>query len=141
MFSIYLAGHINSESYKWRNSWSNKLSKLGYKIFNPELFKTDYTNQHDIDTTLVILDKEAIKNCNLVLVNLTHISVGTSMEIMWAHTNKVPVLVVSTDKKSINIWHKFHCEIVPNFTQACKVIKDHNDYYEYKSTRKIMEKY
>lgn len=116
--SIYLCGPITKFSYKWRNKWGNQLNSLGYIVSNPETFKGD-------NKSLVVQDLDAIDRSDVILVNLTKISIGTSMEISYSFQKKKPIILVATNKYSLSIWHEYMCtHIVDSFEKALSIIKE-----------------
>jgi nucleoside 2-deoxyribosyltransferase len=107
---IYLSGPIflttDKESKLWREEAKKRLSK--YEILDP--MERDYRGKtRDNYKEIVENDKKQIDNCDIMLVNHTKPSVGTSMEILyaWENDKRIFTIVHSND---ISPWLLYHCE-------------------------------
>ena len=102
---VYLAGPIRDYSYKWRVKATKKLIKLGFTPIDPEII------ENKIGVNVVPLDIATIKSCDIVLANITELSVGTSQEMVYAHQfNKVVVTVCPETLYSS--WHDYHSSFI-----------------------------
>jgi len=107
---IYLAGPIfltgDDECKVWRDRAKVRLA--GHDVFDPMI--RDYrgcTDEHYAE--IVEADKREIDTCDVILVNHTRPSVGTSMEILYAwERNKRIIMVVHG--KDISPWLLYHSE-------------------------------
>jgi nucleoside 2-deoxyribosyltransferase len=107
---IYLAGPMfqttDDECKVWRDDAINRLA--GHEIFNPMI--RDYREGADGHIAEIVEeDKADIDTCDMLLVNHTRASVGTSMEILYAWERGKRILtVVHSDE--ISPWLKYHSE-------------------------------
>lgn len=107
MIRPYLCGPINgctdSEANDWREA---ALFEWPYAI-NPMV--RDYRGiEHDSYREIVELDKRDIRACNVVLVNYSKPSAGTSMEIFYAHSLGIPVVLWCPPDVSLSPWLRYH---------------------------------
>lgn len=91
-----------------QNEWRAKIKKKlkGHTFFDPDEFENTFS-----DATIVNYDKSIIKKSDLVIANITRLSAGTSMEIMFAFDNHIPV-VLTGDMSLIGPWHRHHSSFV-----------------------------
>ena len=90
-----------------------------YIVYNPEKFENTYS-----PSTIVNYDKSIIKQCDLLIANITRLSAGTSMEILYAWERDIPVLLIA-NKEINNPWLIFHSSfIVKDLKEAVDVIKN-----------------
>lgn len=112
MKSVYLAGPIMGLSYaaatEWRDEAAAILAKHGLEARNPMRFKQylryldqmpDSIADNPLITARAIFarDKNDVYTCDAVIANLkdsTYPSVGTIMELVWAHQWLKPIIVV-----------------------------------------------
>ncbi len=104
---IYLAGPLPTQK-NWRKKLINLVNDPTIKWYDPADFENTFS-----DATIVNYDKSIIKNCNLVVANITRLSAGTSMEILFAFENHIPVLLIG-DKKLLGPWHRHHSSFIVN---------------------------
>lgn len=109
--TIYLAGPIMNvsdlESSEWRSLASEILS-ADFRILNPLRRNTSKIPPRSA-AEVVVLDKNDILDSEIVLVNLDPISVGTSMEILYAYTNHKYIVSFSKKvKEELSPWTIFH---------------------------------
>jgi nucleoside 2-deoxyribosyltransferase len=110
--AVYLAGPIRDISFEeatnWRLEASDKFRLIGFDTKDP-MRKTDLggpldqltmqdgkietSGRYQFASMLVNLDKRDILNSDCVLAFYPGNRTGTAMEIMFAHTNYVPVVV------------------------------------------------
>jgi len=73
---------------------------------------------------IVDLDKRDVRECDVVLVNYTKPSVGTSMEVFYAWTIGKPVIVWCAPDASISPWLRYHSTcFVHSLEQALEAIE------------------
>jgi len=122
---VYLAGAINKMSdadcKDWRLEAIKKLSSLGFGALNP--MDRDYRGQEKTAyKEIVELDKKDICHSAYVLVNYLKPSVGTSMEILYAWEEDIPV-VLFTSAENISPWLLYHStKIVKTLDEAIEEI-------------------
>ena len=104
---IYLAGPMYPTDNNWRNTFKvtmkNLFKSFGYnklEFYDPDEFETYKVN-------IVNIDKWYIDKCDIVFANVTRLSVGTSMEIIYAWIKGKPVILVCPDNL-LSPWHKYH---------------------------------
>ena len=112
-FRIYLAGPIFNTSDRERQGW-----RLDYvediKVFIEKKFgnsvKPEFINPEYLKMTarqsenIVIGDLQSIRSSDLVIANMWKPSIGTSMEIMYAHNAKVECI---TFNPTSNPWSDY----------------------------------
>jgi nucleoside 2-deoxyribosyltransferase len=57
-------------------------------------------------------DKEDIRSCDALLVYYDKPSVGTSMEILYAHDRNKQIVLVDKSDKPLSPWLLYHCQVV-----------------------------
>ena len=152
--TVYLAGPIDGLSYEkgvgWRDDARKELSLYGIKALSPQRGK-DYLVEHreiadEMDfakqeaffadnpmsnsKAIMARDKFDAVNCSVLFVNFlgaTRVSIGTVMEIAWAHIQGKPVVVVIEDedelhKKHPMLRHTFDF-VVNNTTDGLNIVK------------------
>lgn len=104
-FTIYLAGSMTGLTFKamtdWRIKIKQELLKTSAKsltVINP----VDYYNfsypQHDTEREVMEYDLWRLKGSDLVVVNFNNPdSIGTSMELMCAKENNIPIIGLYED--------------------------------------------
>lgn len=103
----YLCGPINGCTDSEANDWRARLIEAYPLAINPMI--RDYRGVEDVAyREIVDLDKRDVRNCDVVLVNYTKPSVGTSMEVFYAWTLGKPVIVWCAVHVSISPWMKYH---------------------------------
>lgn len=109
---IYLCGPINGctddEATTWREWFKNKVSG---DFVDP--MKRDYRGREiDDHREIVELDKRDIRSVDFVVVMYVKPSVGTSMEVFYAWTLGIPVIVIDESGKSLSPWMTYHATTV-----------------------------
>jgi nucleoside 2-deoxyribosyltransferase len=125
MGATYLAGPINgctdNECKDWREYATKELRE---GVIDP--MRNDYRGrecQPGIASLIVENDKRDIEEAEFVLVNYDRPSVGTSMEILYAHSLGKPVFVVRKPGTELSPWLTYHAtEIFDTFYEACNWI-------------------
>ena len=127
MKTIYLAGPIKDISLKEAGTWRNIATKKldGFKCLNPlrrNFRDCEFQSQNEI----VQLDKNDIERSDILLVNASKPSAGTSMEILFAHDrNKIIVSYTNDDFEKTSPWVVYHStRIVKGLDEAIEYIKN-----------------
>lgn len=139
-FTIYLAGAMTGLSFKamtdWRIKVKQELLKTSAKslaVINP----VDYYNfsypQHDTEREVMEYDLWRLKSSDLIIVNFNNPdSIGTSMELMCAKENNIPIIGLYEDK--------YYTDIHPWLKECCnKVLFTMKDLINYVSEFYLME--
>ena len=109
---IYLCGPINGcnddEAITWRD-WFRR--NTFYVCVDP--MKRDYRGTEARDyREIVDLDKRDIKSCDAVVVMYVKPSVGTAMEVLFAWTLGIPVVVINESGRGLSPWLIYHSTAV-----------------------------
>lgn len=152
---IYLAGPMancqDEEMFGWREEVKAKLKKhrrpskyccqtneQAFHFLDPT--RRDYRlATFDIETSKKVVerDKADIALADIVLVNHTKISVGTSMEIAFSYTLGKRVIVIENDQthrfEKLSPWIVYHAtDVVSSIDEAVDlIISIDKDIYEY----------
>ena len=69
----------------------------------------DYRGREHSDyREIVELDKRDVRSCDIIIVMYTQPSVGTSMEVFYAWTLGIPVIVINESGKPVSPWLRYH---------------------------------
>lgn len=114
MIKVYLAGYSGETEYR----------KYACKIYGKQLFLFDPMKKIDLPTIskkelyeltndevsfIVEGDKAAIESCDLLVAFIKRASFGTSMEMIHAYKNKIPIYVIDpTTTWRNDIWIRYH---------------------------------
>jgi nucleoside 2-deoxyribosyltransferase len=123
---IYLAGPISGCSDDECIEWREGVMKEFPQSLDP--MRRDYRGRerdYGAPEEIVRLDKEDIGLCDLVLAHCPFPSVGTSMEIFFAHSIGKPVLAVVPPGSPSSPWLAHHAEIYPSIDMALAAIRHH----------------
>lgn len=106
---VYLAGPINGctdkEAGDWRSTATSILQERGIDVLDP--MARDYRGIEDENVNLIVKgDKEDIDGCHVLLANCPKPSVGTSMEVFFAHLRHKTVVVVAPEP--VSPWLRYH---------------------------------
>jgi len=116
---IYLAGPIKDctkeEAWRWRERFQQLRPDFDWLI-PPDLsdrFELGLLIDED-KVELVRDDRDMISKSDCIIANIWKDSVGTSMEIMLAHENCVPVilLIEERDEASLSPWYTEHADAI-----------------------------
>lgn len=111
----------DDECRAWRDYAIARLPE--HEIFNPMI--RDYRGRTDDKyTEIVEEDKKDIDRCEVLLVNHTKPSVGTSMEILYAWERKKRIITV-VHGPDVSPWLIYHSEKI--FTDLDSAIEFIND--------------
>ncbi len=113
---VYLAGPMTGqtleETIAWRRDATNKLEDAGFTVLDPArglmflkpegVVKDSYENSHtETKHTVFVRDKFDSTRADILLINLleaSRVSIGTMMELAWAHlSNRFPVVVMERE--------------------------------------------
>ena len=96
---IYLAGRINKcrpeDVNIWRMVYTKHLEELGHEVIDPAAVVYPDPMTYETAMKIVRKDTEDIRKCDVVIAKYDEPSVGTSMEIMYATSLNIPVLLVT----------------------------------------------
>lgn len=139
-FTIYLAGAMTGLTFKAMADWRIKVkqellktSAKGLTVINP----VDYYNfsypQHDTEREVMEYDLWRLKSSDLVVVNFNNPdSIGTSMELMCAKENNIPIIGLYEDN--------CYADVHPWLKECCnKVLFTMKDLINYVSEFYLME--
>jgi len=126
---VYLCGPINGctdeECKDWRAAIRESVLAQWRTIFIDPM-KRDYRGRESESyREIVDLDKRDVRNADVVLVNYSKPSVGTSMEVFYAWTLGTPVIVWCAADAVISPWLRYHSTaIVHSLDQAVAKIME-----------------
>ena len=108
---VYLCGPINgrsdSDCKDWREYAKGKLPDT----LDP--MDRDYRGrEHEAFEEIVEKDKDDIRASGALLVYYDKPSVGTSMEVFYAWTLGIPVIVVDASDRPISPWLRYHATAI-----------------------------
>lgn len=111
MSIVYLAGPINGctdkEAHGWRDSLTESLNEVGHEVFNP--MARDYRGREDENVADIVEgDKRDIDNSDIVVAFCPRPSVGTSMEVYYAWSRGLRVLIYAPPAAPISPWLRYH---------------------------------
>lgn len=118
MKTIYLCGPISKCSDGECKGWRDDVKAWGFKTLDP--MRRDYRGREAENfKDIVEFDKIDIENSDIILVNLTKHSVGTSMEILYAFERGKVIIIVGSVETASSPWLKYHSQkIVVSFEEA-----------------------
>lgn len=113
---VYLAGPItgcdDDEANDWRTIVGACIGRAGHQVLDP----MDWADMRGkelepgVPQRIVKLDKRAIRDADVMFVNaLQGVSVGTTMEILYAYNCSVPVVLV-TRQQPLSPWYQYHAD-------------------------------
>jgi|SRR5690242_12308610 len=123
---VYLAGPINgctnTEATNWREVVKYELG--AENCLDP--MRRDYRGREDDCLSEIVNgDKNDIRASDIFLANCWQVSVGTSMEIMYAFEHVlIPIIAVVKPDARVSPWIKFHADhVVTSLDQALELVK------------------
>lgn len=129
MKTIYLCGPIQDCNDVYMNRWREKATQelsVYFNILNPmrrNFRDSEFQSQNEI----VQLDLKDVSDSDILLVNYSKPSVGTSMEVFFAQSqHKAVVTFTPLDYKDCSPWMVYHStRVVKNVDEAIKYILKH----------------
>lgn len=125
-FRIYLAGAMTGlswdEQYNWRQNVKRLLlevnENLNLEVINPCDFYNFKDPSHDSELEIMKYDLRLVKQSDLIIVNLQKgkdfTSIGTSMELIVAYENNIPILGICENKEELHPWVLNCCDKIFN---------------------------
>ena len=124
----YLAGtHYEEEPHK---NWKQHIveSIQGFGIVEPEFenIKHNFYDPNPVpgawSTDIIKNDKQHIQNSDILIAYIDRISIGTTMEIFYAHSLGKRVYVIDYNGKNKlckNLWMAGHCDCIFTSVDEC----------------------
>lgn len=118
---IYLCGPINGRSDDDCKGWREYvkgnfgLSPFRGRVVFVDPMDRDYRGRElepGIAAEIVENDKRDIESCDVLVVYYDKPSVGTSMEVLFAHQLGKRILLVDKSGKPLSPWLLYHCKEV-----------------------------
>lgn len=121
MVKVYLAGSVYETGYRdyAYNNYSKKLDIcdplreveagiMGLDLSSiKDLKKINFTK--DEICRIIELDKQAISSCDILVAYIRRCSFGTTMEILYAWQQQIPVYVINPGNTFIkDVWLSYH---------------------------------
>ena len=121
--NIYLAGTIYNDSIhaNWKNIFNDSIDKEFFSTFDP----APDMEPKSFDT--VARDKQIIDRSQIIVAYIAKITVGTTMEIFYAHTNgKIVYIIDATEDNRLqnDLWLSAHCHRFFNHQNIDSVVTD-----------------
>jgi len=118
---VYLCGPINGCTDEECKNWREYAKTVLSDTLDP--MRRDYRGRElECVNEIVEKDKLDIMECDVLLVNYDKPSVGTSMEILFAWEQHIPVIVVSKKDVKLSPWLIYHSNTIVNtFEEAFKL--------------------
>ena len=126
---IYLAGPINgcsdAEAKDWRAEATAMLKAKGHGVLDPMV--RDYRGQEEANyREIVERDTDEVSACDAMIVYFERPSVGTAMEVVYAHRWRKVVVVVDKSGKPLSPWLRYHASIVVStVAEAVAALTEH----------------
>lgn len=107
---IYLSGALGSDKddmmpYKWRKTvkkWFGLYYEDRFNIFDPVIYYSNHSDNKYTYKEVMRYRFRAIKQSDVLLVNLNNIDIETSDDILYAYLNNVPVIAFSDSNSNID---------------------------------------
>lgn len=130
MKRIYLCGPIMDESHgeakEWRTQAANELNDL-FLILDP-MRRNFKDREVDSANEIVEFDLQDVRDADIILVNYSKPSIGTSMEVFYA-SHELGKFVVAFSKftfENCNPWMvRFCTKILPTLGTSIRYIREH----------------
>lgn len=112
MLRVYLCGPINGCDDSECRDWRERFKKVKFIQWIDPLDR-DYRSIEDFHVDAIVQgDMNCIQACDVVLMNFTKPSVGSSMEVFFAHSIGKPVVVLHSAPGRLSPWLQYHSEKV-----------------------------
>ena len=115
---VYLAGPItgctDDEAMDWRAKVADCVGRAGHTVLDPMDWADMRGREHQpgVPAQIVKEDKRAIRRADIFFCNaLGGISVGTTMEILYAYQTDTPVILV-TEQEPLSPWYQYHADVI-----------------------------
>lgn len=120
---VYLCGPINGCTDEECKDWREAVKAQFPDAIDPMV--RDYRGREtEAYREIVDLDKSDIQGSDALLVNYSKPSVGTSMEVFYAHSLRLPVIVWCPKDVSISPWLRYHSTaFVHSLEDAVQMLK------------------
>lgn len=123
--TIYLCGPINGCSDDEANGWRGEVKGWAQRNFLRTLdpMRRDYRNSEHLDyREIVELDKRDVLASDVVLVRYERPSVGTSMEVLFAWENRIPVVLWCVGDPAVSPWLLYHSTAIGFSWVDCVIV-------------------
>lgn len=125
MKRLYLCGPINGRSDDDCTGWREQVKALWPgECVDP--MRRDYRGRElepGIAAEIVAGDIEDIDGCDALLVYFDRPSVGTSMEVFYAHREGKRIVVIDKSDKPLSPWLSYHShDVVKNISSAISLL-------------------
>lgn len=120
---VYLCGPINGRSDADCKDWRERAKALlNCDTLDP--MARDFRGKEASNVTAIVEgDLADIKQCDALLVRYDRPSVGTSMEILIAYMNSMPVHIFTGERGPLSPWLVYHAtEIHETIEEACEAL-------------------
>jgi nucleoside 2-deoxyribosyltransferase len=121
---LYLCGPINGRSDDDCRTWREQVKALWPDCLDP--MRRDYRGRElepGIAAEIVAGDIEDIDACDALLVLFDAPSVGTSMEVFYAHQSGKRVILIDKSNRHLSPWLTHHSSvIVQSIEQALEAL-------------------
>jgi nucleoside 2-deoxyribosyltransferase len=124
---VYLAGPIanmnDKQTHMWREVAARILNEESIDTIDPAKLRDFRNVPFPDDLAVVEPDKADIDSCDVLLANCHTVSVGTSMEILYAWERGKFVVVVHPDPEHCSPWIHYHAhDVVPALWMGLETI-------------------
>lgn len=109
---VYLAGPIanmdDAQTHDWREMATLLLAQDGIETIDPAKLRDFRNVWYPSDLVVVEPDKRDIDSSDVLLANTHLVSVGTSMEVLYAWERGKFVVIVHPDPEHASPWLHYH---------------------------------
>lgn len=125
MLTVYLCGPINGCTDEECRDWREFVKQGLHQEKTLDPMRRDYRGREaESVREIVELDKIDVAQSDVLLVNYTKPSVGTSMEIIYAWQLGKQIVVVAPPGESLSPWLVYHSHaVLHSFEDAVKHIR------------------
>lgn len=120
---VYLCGPINGRSDDDARGWREYAKLALPDTLDP--MDRDYRGRElepGIAAEIVENDKADIRDCDFLLVYYDRPSVGTAMEILFAHELGKTIILINKSASPLSPWLVYHCPtIVPSLADGLRL--------------------